>query len=168
MACSPSPGTVGAGPFFRLAVLPLAIAAMLALTGCPGNPRTGDTFDHLADPGPKVPTPAAPPSEAGFLDMVRAYCGELGVGDATLGALLAADTRFRALTTGLFHGDLTNDQLIRMVAERHPAPDANVEAIGCIADQMQKCYSGRCAVPAERRLPEPAAPADLDAWDTEE
>jgi hypothetical protein len=148
------------------------LTAAALLQGCAGYPLSGDTFDELKDPGPTVPTPATPPNADDFLELVLAYCGDARVGDARvgdtrLGPLLATDPRFRALITGLFNGDLTNDELIRRVAERHPAPDANVEAMGCVVDQMQKCYSGRCAVPARRRLPEPVPPAaDFEAWDT--
>jgi hypothetical protein len=142
------------------------IATLPTLTGC-ANPRTDDTFDELAEPAPNVETtPFARPTETGYLDLVRTYCGRLAVGDASVAALLDTDRRFLAATKGLYHGELTNDEFIREVLERHPAQDANADAIGCIVNQLQKCYSERCSVPAARRpLPKRDPPEGLEVYD---
>lgn len=144
-----------------------ALLSLVHLTGCTTSPRSGELFDPLAVPEGNTKVASSTPTEAGFLDLVRTYCGEERVGDATLVGLLDTDPRFRALTTDLYHGELTNDGYMRAVLTRHPAPDANVDATGCVVKQLQKCFGGRCAVPAPTRpLPERDPPTGMEAYDT--
>ncbi|MCF7984512.1 MAG: hypothetical protein K9L70_08925 [Thiohalocapsa sp.] len=151
--------------------VPLAVSAgvLLLLAGCGGNPRTQAPFDELAEPGPEVRSqPVWEPSEEGFLRLVRHACGGLSVGDSTVAALLERDPGFLSLTTDLYHGELSNDGYARRVLEAHPAADANIEATGCVVNQLQTCFGGRCDVPAGTRpLPARDTDAAIEAFGNE-
>jgi hypothetical protein len=147
--------------------LALVILFAQLISACANSPRTQDPYDELAEPGPAPDVvPEERPSEDGFLSLVQHYCGRQAVGDATIAERLRTDPAFRELTLGLYHGELTNGQYTRRLLARHPAADANVDATGCVVNQLQKCYRERCSVPiAERPLPERTPPRDLEVYE---
>lgn len=144
------------------------LSLVVQLTACTSSPRTQTPHDELTEPAPGADiVPGERPSEAGFFSLVERYCGALAVGDEAISARLRGDPVFRQLTSDLFHGDLTNDQYIRRLMTRYPAADANVDAAGCVVNQMQKCYTERCSVPVtERPLPERSPPDALEVYDS--
>jgi len=163
-----APGTNPGKPRSRPFVIGCALlAATSQLPGCANYPRTQSPSDE----GGNVPSaqaiaaPLESPTEAGYLRLVDTYCSEFSVGDQSLGSLLRADTTFADMTRSLYQGALSNDQFIRRVSEVYPAPDSNVEAAGCVVNQLQKCFSERCDLPApERRLPERNPPDGLHVF----
>lgn len=153
---------------YRLAGVAL-VSLVVQLSACTSSPRTQTGLDEIAEPGPTSATEVVPderPSEAGFLSLVQRYCGPLAVGDATIAERLRTDPAFRQLTTDLYHGNLSNDRYMRHLLSRYPAADANVDATGCVVNQMQKCYTKRCSVPvSERSLPERNPQETLEVYD---
>lgn len=149
---SPSPGSL-------LAVAG-ALACTAALVGCAGDDGYRGVRTSLSG---SIGHPFDGPTEKGFVAMVMHSCAALPVGDATVGALLDTDERFQALTTELYHGDISNDEYINRILLLHPAPDANIPATGCIINQLQTCLASPCKVGADADLPSTAE--DIPAVD---
>jgi len=154
------------------AVTPLALpllltAAAMQFTGCANYPRTQAALEDSTDrrtPG-AVSDPLAKPSQDGFIRLVRTYCGEFRVGSEKVRDLVSNATVFERLTLSLYHGNLTNDQYLRRVQDEYPSPTGNIEATGCVVNQLQKCFGERCDLPAaERRLPERNPSDDMNAY----
>jgi hypothetical protein len=159
------PVAVSRRPNLRPAALAALACATVLAAGCNGNPRT-ESQRYVASENPfagMLQNPFRRPTEAGFMNLVRHYCASFSVGDSTVGALLSKDADFRTLTSKLYGGDISNDEYINRVLAAYPADDANVPATGCIVDQLQSCFSGRCEVVAADTQPSvPENPQQLE------
>ncbi len=135
---------------------PLQLAALLALgiltAGCAGD----DKITRMLNLGSLFHGP----SEQGFLERVRHYCADYPVGEATVGSLLATDPTFQTMIGRLYRGDLSNDAFAFQVLELHPAADANVPATGCLVNQLDACFAGRCRVPETPAAAAPMPPTE--------
>jgi len=165
---TPNAPPYAAAPSRRPTRLLFGLAAMscgfIVLAGCSGNPRTEHPFENLSNPFAGVLENAFHrPSESGFLRLAEHYCASFSVGDTTVGALLTDDTPFRALSVDLYGGEISNGEYINRVVDLHPADNANIPATGCVIDQLQNCFSGRCEVAtATGQSPPPQIPERLE------
>jgi hypothetical protein len=135
---------------------PLPLAAILALgmltAGCAGDGQVTRAFN--------LGNPFQGPSEDGFLERVRHYCAAFPIGDSTVGSLLATDPTFQSMTSRLYRGDLSNDGFAFQVLELHPANDANVPGTGCMINELDACFAGRCQVPDTPAATAPLPPTE--------
>jgi hypothetical protein len=143
-------------------MLVVLAGATAMLAACTGSPRTDQPMENIERPfADMLKNPFQGPTEAGFLDLVRHYCADFSIGNQAVDGLLAGDQAFRTLTTKLYGGDISNDEYINRVLDLYPADDANIPATGCIIDQLQNCYTGRCEVTSGDSAP-PQQPRALD------
>ena len=152
-------------PPATLAMLVVLAGAAAMLAACTGSPRTDQPMENIERPFAGIlKNPFQGPTEAGFLNLVRHYCADFSIGNQAVGGLLASDQAFRTLTTKLYGGDISNDEYLNRVLDLYPADDANIPATGCIIDQLQNCYAGRCEVTTgDSAPPPPQRPRALDA-----